>query len=765
MKPTSLLVRLRSRCFPRWRAVPIFGPLLDDFVRWMHADQNYTLQSASIYLNGVPKIVRWLRARQVRSLSQLTLQHLKAAHRYFRPRHQATSGAVRTLERFLRSEGTVAEGQVPVPTPAEVEVDAFSNHLREARGLAEKTIHSHRFQVRAFLKFLQFNRRPAHLQHLQPRHIEAFLCQVARTNNRFSLQHVVATVRAFLQWRHARGLLSRPLHLQIDTPRVYRGERLPQALPRDQVQALLQSIDRSDPLGNRDFTIVYLAAAYGLRSGEVIRLSLDDLDWQRRTLRIRQTKTRQTLQMPLTDEAANVLIRYLRQARPQTAHRELFLRTLAPRSPMRATAVREILARRIRRSGLEIPPCGTNVLRHSFAMRLLQRGVALKTIGDSLGHRDIESTSVYIRLDVDALREVALPVPTTVPSDPVTLVAVSSLPRIRPARPSRHLPAAFHSGLASSLQRYVDLQRALGRCYLSEAAVLRHWDDFLQREYPGARRMHGEMFRRWTRRLAHLTPTGSHTYQRIVRKFLVFHARDHTGTFIPDRLTFPKPLPVKPPRLISEVEMGRVLGLARQLPPTPANPLRAETIRLGLILLFCGGLRCGELLHLKLSDVEGEEAVLRIRMTKFYKSRLVPLSPSVTAELQKYLQQRRRKRLPMAPTAFLMWSGHRGSEVYSATNLGIVWHQLCFSAGVLTAQGHPPRLHDLRHSAAVNALQRWYAQGADVQAKLPLLATYLGHANAASAHYYLKLTPELREAASQRFHQHFGALFTVGGLS
>jgi integrase/recombinase XerD len=272
------------------------------------------------------------------------------------------------------------------------------------------------------------------------------------------------------------------------------------------------------------------------------------------------------------------------------------------------------------------------------------------------------------------------------------------------------------------------------------------------------------MFTEWTRRLVHLTPTGSHDYQRILRKFLVFHARDHAGTFIPDRLTFPKPLPVKPPRLISEAEIGRVLGLARQLPPTPANPLRAETIRLGLILLFCGGLRCGELLRLKLSDVEGEEAVLRIRMTKFYKSRLVPLSPSVTAELQQYLQQRRRKRLPMAPTAFLMWSGHRGSEVYSATNLGIVWHQLCFSAGVLTAQGHPPRLHDLRHSAAVNALQRWYAQGADVQAKLPLLATYLGHANAASAHYYLKLTPELREAASQRFHQHFGALFTVGGL-
>ena len=94
-----------------------------------------------------------------------------------------------------------------------------------------------------------------------------------------------------------------------------------------------------------------------------------------------------------------------------------------------------------------------------------------------------------------------------------------------------------------------------------------------------------------------------------------------------------------------------------------------------------------------------------------------------------------------------------------------VWQQLCLSARVLKAQGHPPRLHDLRHSAAVNALQRWYAQGADVQTKLPHLATYLGHVNAVSTHYYLKLTPELRQAASQRFHQHFGALFTVGGVA
>ena len=112
-----------------------------------------------------------------------------------------------------------------------------------------------------------------------------------------------------------------------------------------------------------------------------------------------------------------------------------------------------------------------------------------------------------------------------------------------------------------------------------------------------------------------------------------------------------------------------------------------------------------------------------------------------------------------------MWSGHRGSEVYGATNLAAVWRQLCLSARVLNPQRNPPRLHDLRHSAAVNVLQRWYAQGADVQAKLPHLATYLGHVNAVSTHHYLKLTPELRQAASQRFHQRFGTTLSLGGVA
>lgn len=363
---------------------------MDGFVQWMHEDQNYALAATSNYLNAVPKVVRWLRSRQIHLLTQVTLQHLKVAPRYFRSRQALASSAVRGLERFLRAQGTLPEGETPAPSPVEAEIARFATYLGETRGLAQKTIRGHSQRLRCFLRFLHFDRSRSPLRQLQPRPIEAFLRQSARTHNRHSLQPVGATVRAFLKQRHAQGLLSRPLHLQIDAPRVYRGERLPRALPWVQVQGRLQSIDRSEPFGRRDFTLLY---------------------------------------------------------------RQLFLSTKAPRGPLQPTAVRQVMAHRLQRSRLNPPPCGTNVLRHSFAMRRLLQGVTLKAIGDAMGHRNIESTFVYIRLDGDALREVALPVPATVAGDPVSLVPPSRLPRLRPTRPARQLPKHFHSRLAASLQR------------------------------------------------------------------------------------------------------------------------------------------------------------------------------------------------------------------------------------------------------------------------------------------------------------------------
>ena len=189
---------------------------------------------------------------------------------------------------------------------------------------------------------------------------------------------------------------------------------------------------------------------------------------------------------------------------------------------------------------------------------------------------------------------------------------------------------------------------------------------------------------------------------RIVRNFLLFHALRNPRTPIPDLLTFPKPIPHQSPRLLSPAEMARVLAAANLLPPSHQNPLRSATIRLALILLYCCGLRRGELLRLRIRHFDPHKNVLHVENTKFHKSRLVPLPESIAEEVHRDLALRRRQRLPSEPEAFSLWSHNRlaGQRTYSGPALADNWQLLCLTTGVLDGRGRPPRLHNLRHNAA-----------------------------------------------------------------
>jgi integrase len=388
----------------------------------------------------------------------------------------------------------------------------------------------------------------------------------------------------------------RPLHTTIDTPRVYRLERLPRALPWSQVQALLRSIDRRQPHGLRDYTMLFLMAACGLRSSEVVALTLDDIDWRACVLRIPQCKTHQHLILPLTDEVGNVLQRYLKQGRRPSPRRELFLRMCAPFGPLDSTSVHDIFNHRIRCSGLNVPAQGTYCLRHAFALRLLRQGVSLKTIGDTLGHRDPESTAVYLRLAVDDLRHVGLPMPRAVSTAVLPKPDWKKrLPRVRfRTGPYPSSPTRFRSRLGTSLQRYIATKQALGRQFGNETRVLLHWDAFLYQRQGRSKTVGSDLFHRWAESLERLSPSVRRHHLRIVRNFLLFQARHSPVDFIPDLTSFSPPTPPRPPRLVSASEMARVLATATRLKPSPDNPLRAQTVRMALMLLFCCGLRRGD---------------------------------------------------------------------------------------------------------------------------------------------------------------------------
>jgi integrase/recombinase XerD len=759
-----MLAQILPRAYRKYRSLALFGVIVDQFSEWCHRS-GYTACSIGDKLRDLRYLVLYLQRRRLRSCAELTVGDFETAWKRLHLQSRTLGGTIRQLRRFLQQ----VYGLVPYLTRStsrlERELGHYGEYLKQVRGCAEGTIRSHLRCSRAFLQFIGYPRSASAISQLTLPRIESFVRRQAQTCNRYSLKNVVGQLRGLLRFLHAAGRLPRPLHDAVDTPRVCRMEQLPQALPWPQLQALLRSINRREPHGLRDYTILLLMAAYGLRSSEVVALTLDDIDWRAGSLRVTQRKTRRTLILPLTDEVTQILQHYLRKARPLSERRALFLHLRAPAGSLAPATINTILTRRIRHSGLAIGSHSTRCLRHGFALRLLSLGVSMKTIGDALGHRHIDSTGVYLRLAVDDLRGVGLELPKavsmTVSLQPVRSRCLTPVGQRTRATP----PTRFRSQLGASMRAYLAIKRALGRKYANEARTLIGWDAFLCRRQPQRYGISRESFLGWAASLAYLAPIEQRRQMQIVRNFLLYHARDHTGVFIPDLTTFPKPSAPRLPRLVSEGEMAQILAAATQLGPSPDNPIRAQTLRMALILLFCCGLRRGELLRLRLRQFDAGQNLLQIEATKFHKSRWVPLSASVARELQRYLDLRRHRHLAAASNSCLIWSRRRPEPPanYDGAGISLGWRCLCRAVGVLNEQGQPPRLHDLRHSFAVRALQRWYENGEDVQSKLPYLATYLGHVSPASTHYYLHLTPQLGQAASERFHQHFASLFHGGG--
>jgi site-specific recombinase XerD len=318
------------------------------------------------------------------------------------------AAAVHSLVRYFNETGVLSS---PPATPSEALVASYRAHLGRVRGLSAKTLVHHAATVAEFLAFLRHDHDPDRLRDIGPAEIEGFIQVLGGRLSRASLQHTVAHLRSFLRFLAALALVPPGLHTRIDTPRVYRRERPPRALPWETVLALLRAIDRSTPMGRRDYAMLLLVATYGLRSCEVVTLTLDDIDWRAGRLCVRRPKVRAPLVLPLTPGVGCALLAYLRHGRPILPHREIFLRVRGPAATLKPTAVAEVFQGWVRRSGLPIPFQGPHCLRHSLALHLLRQGTPLKAIGDLLGHRRADTTCGYLQLHIDDLRDVALDLP------------------------------------------------------------------------------------------------------------------------------------------------------------------------------------------------------------------------------------------------------------------------------------------------------------------------------------------------------------------
>ena len=217
----------------------------------------------------------------------------------------------------------------------------------------------------------------------------------------------------------------------------------------------------------------------------------------------------------------------------------------------------------------------------------------------------------------------------------------------------------------------------------------------------------------------------------------------------------PKLSPPQTPYVYSSAELQRLLDATAVL-NHPASRLQSMTYRMLLLLLYGSGLRVGEAIALRLSDIDLAQRLITVCNTKFYKTRLVPVGPRLSQQMAAYLDRRRLLVIPEGEMSAFLCSRTGHSLHY--TQVIKTFQRIRSAAGIVTPTGEckPPRLHDLRHSAAVHRVLAWYKAGKDVQRLLPSLATYLGHADIRSTQQYLQMTPELLQEASRRFARYAG---------
>jgi len=318
------------------------------------------------------------------------------------------------------------------------------------------------------------------------------------------------------------------------------------------------------------------------------------------------------------------------------------------------------------------------------------------------------------------------------------------------------------SRLAYWITRFLNHKRALGYTYQGPAFIL----EALRRhtERCGGGDLNEQCFESWMAGYQDHHPNTRRKWYLTVRYFCLYRRRSEPGCFLPSSIGVPKGQPYVSPVIVEPEQIARVLHLASQLSPTKKSPLRAPTLRVAIVLLYTCGLRAGELRRLTVGDIEEQGTVLRILDSKFHKSRLVPLSVSASRELQTYLQQRQEV-FAVEPDTPLLCTRYRGrSHRYSHPGLRKSILQLFEAAGVRDGQGRRPRVHDLRHSFAMQALIRWYRDGADVQVSLPKLAIFMGHVSIKYTAYYLHWIPTVQGLASDRFEQQFGQFVKGGDL-
>jgi len=323
--------------------------------------------------------------------------------------HRGDAAALKHVIDFLRREGVIPAEKASAPrlTPVERHTQAYTQYLRDARALAPATIVSYVPFIRSFLED-RFGAGPVRLSRLSANNVVRFVRLQAPRLQMKRAKLMTSALRSFLRYTRYRGEVTLDLAAAVPVVANWSMTSIPRAIAADQVDRLLASIDRSSAIGRRDYAILLLLARLGLRSSEVVFLELDDIDWNAGRLSVRG-KSGQHNELPLSAEVGKAIAAYLRGGRPNSPSRRVFLRAKAPiRGFVSQCAIGSIVRHALQRAGIDAPTYGAHQFRHGLATEMLRQGASLAEIGEVLGHRHPQTTKIYAKVDIQALRTLAL---------------------------------------------------------------------------------------------------------------------------------------------------------------------------------------------------------------------------------------------------------------------------------------------------------------------------------------------------------------------
>jgi integrase/recombinase XerD len=287
-------------------------------------------------------------------------------------------------------------------------VPGFFEYLMDERGLRPTSVKSYRHHLDRFEDYLaRIGVRD--LDELSPTILSAFVAERSGAGlARSSVGGTCGALRVFLRFCHREGVVGRDLSDAVDWPQVYRLSTVPRSISWAEVELVLDCVDRRTPVGKRNYAILLLLVTYGLRGREVAALTLDNIDWRHDRLAVPARKAGHSTAFPLATSVGEALLDYLQAGRPECDDRQVFIRAVAPVRPIGPAAVSGLARSCLLRAGIDVPRPGAHTLRHSAVQRLVDAQFPLKTIGDFIGHRSARSTEVYAKVNVEALRQVAL---------------------------------------------------------------------------------------------------------------------------------------------------------------------------------------------------------------------------------------------------------------------------------------------------------------------------------------------------------------------